>query len=127
MQGHPILDGRVRVPAYSRQIRFDLELAFDIGAVVGRIDDGEARAQPMVRLEPLDPTLIPARLVARANPDGRFQIDGVAPGRYWVYAKGRQVQLDFGDPAVRARYARFGKEIDVRPGATAAVDLRMIR
>ncbi len=62
-------------------------------------------------------------------PDGSYRLERLPAGRVsFVRAcAGKLVRLDFGDPAIRARYARFGKEIEVRPGETVSVDLRLIR
>ena len=62
------------------------------------------------------------------GPDGACEVAPLPPGRYWVIALSHETArgLDLRDPQVRYRLARWGRNIALRPGRNAAVELRSV-
>jgi len=62
------------------------------------------------------------------GPDGACEISPLPPGRYWAVVFFQQTAegLDFRDPQVRNKLARWGREIDVTPGENPAIELKPV-
>lgn len=62
---------------------------------------------------------------ARADGEGRFQIDGIPAGEYRLLAWGPGTGMGYEEPP-RGKASRFGwAEVEVREGETAAVEVKM--
>ena len=62
------------------------------------------------------------------GPDGACEISPLPPGRYWVIALSHETVrgLDLRDPQDRNQLAAWGRNIDLKPGQNAAIELRPV-
>jgi hypothetical protein len=61
-----------------------------------------------------------------ADAAGRFQLDGIAPGNYKLFAWEKIERNAWNDPAIMREYERFATPLHVEAGGKATVDLRAI-
>ena len=62
----------------------------------------------------------------QADEDGTFEIAGIAPGSYVVYAMADGAAANPLDPETRARLASYGFSLRIRPNETTAVELEAL-
>jgi hypothetical protein len=128
-EGRDITDVPLDLAGVSTVSDVVITLTSDLTSVAGSASDGQGRrvsdyvvvVQPSQTLEPV----IAARRVRALRPDaqGRFETQGLRPGRYVATAlesleDGRQF-----DPAFREELRRRGETFDLRDGGTVALDL----
>ena len=67
------------------------------------------------------PFLIERRAGTDAN--GAFNLTGIPPGAYMVFALPVPAVEEWGDPEVRRRLQSYGKSLDLGPGKRQTVEL----
>ena len=82
---------------------------------------GNAAVLLLAERAPLDPKMVVA------NERGEFQIDGLAPGEYKVFAFDRLDGLEYSNPEVLGKYASHAAQVSVSPGAEASVKVDLIQ
>ena len=61
-----------------------------------------------------------------ADAAGRFQLDGLAPGNYKLFAWEKIDRNAWNDPAIMQEYERFATPLRVEAGGKTAVELKAI-
>lgn len=110
--------------------RLDLEIRADGGRVDGSVGEGDDQPSPGARivLVPEDERSRPLRSqTATADSKGVFQISGIAPGDYRVYAFQTVDAGAIQDPAYLKRFEDRGKLISIHEHSQEALRLAPIR
>jgi hypothetical protein len=63
---------------------------------------------------------------AISQPDGRFEITGISPGDYKLFAWDEIEPGAYADPAFLQKYEAQGTTVRIREGAAEAVSLRLL-
>jgi hypothetical protein len=128
--GRPQLGPFVTVTSRGYSSRIEVRIGFATPRLTGRVTPFDPRdpLRPLVRAvaDPAGGYSQDASLVVREG--GEFDSGSeLGPGTYLVYAVSPAARdLDFSDPALRARYAHYGKRVVLEPNGSHRVDLEAI-
>jgi hypothetical protein len=107
-----------------------LLVSFNGGTVSGSVkeDDGQPSAGSTLVLVPEMDKRKRQDLYKRAVTDqfGQFSVNGIAPGKYKLFAFDYVEPGAYHDPAFLSAYEDSGEEVAIEEGAQAAVDLEVI-
>ncbi|MCU1284815.1 MAG: hypothetical protein JWO13_1165 [Acidobacteriales bacterium] len=93
--------------------------------VLGRVQDGDSGAAATIILVPdRSPLLF---RVGNSSPEGIFQLYGMAPGDYRVYAFDYADDLEYSNPQVLAEFADRSTHVTLDADKTTRVTLNVIR
>jgi hypothetical protein len=128
--GRPFPEPEITVPADGPLAGLRLHVAFDgatiVGTVKSRAEDHEIEGTGRyVLLIPDAGSHAPRELIGVGS-DGGFKREGIAPGRYTLYAVRRQEAFDFDDPEERRVLEPFAKRITLSKGEKATVELSFV-
>jgi hypothetical protein len=99
------------------------------GQVEGQVTDADSKpaASAQVTLIPTGTLRTDLFQSAPADASGRFRIDGIAPGKYRVYAwEDADLNTVHYDPEYAKPYASFAQSIEVGEGERKAINLKQI-
>lgn len=116
-------------PAGGRQ-SLDIVISADGGHISGLVTDKDQKAQPGITVVAVPDQ--PLRWIAAgSNPtssdqNGRFNLQGLRPGRYRLYAFEEVEAGAYDDPQFMKKYLDFGKAVDVTENSQQSDDLTVI-
>jgi len=90
------------------------------GTVQSQENDGQAAVLVVPDYAPLDPKM------TVADDHGDFQIDGLAPGEYKVFAFDRLDGLEYSNPDVLSEYASKAAQVSLQPNEKTTVRVGLI-
>jgi hypothetical protein len=104
----------------------EIVLRDDSAMLHGRVqsveDEGQSAAVLVVsEYAPLDPKMI------LANDRGEFQLDGLAPGDYKVFAFDRLDGLEYSNPEALDQYASKAAQVSLQPNETTTIKVDLIQ
>jgi hypothetical protein len=104
----------------------EIVLRDDSAMLHGRVqsveDEGQTAAVLVVpEYAPLDPKMI------IANDRGEFQLDGLAPGDYKVFAFDRLDGLEYSNPEALDQYASKAAQVSLQPNETTTIKVDLIQ
>jgi hypothetical protein len=104
----------------------EIVLRDDSAMLHGRVQSGEDEGQTAAVLvvpeyAPLDPKMI------IANESGEFQLDGLAPGDYKVFAFDRLDGLEYSNPQALDQYASKAAQVSLQPNETTTIKVDLIQ
>jgi hypothetical protein len=124
--GSEILGQRVALVPGSPPLRITYKAAQ--GSVSGMVENA---TEPSVILLPQQVRTLAFARMARAKPDGTFEIAGVVPGDYYAVAVGRLDRMRpdsaLRDPAFLSLIATIGVRVRVDQSAASPIQLKPIR
>ena len=125
VDGSPPLNGRI-VIGDGGEHQTEVVIAYDSGTVEGSVSspDGALPRNAEIYLLPQNPVLPSDLVEASVDEMGAFRV-AVGPGRYDVYALPRDAGWNLADPLDRQRLAGYRAGVEVRPGQTAPVKIKL--
>lgn len=127
------LDGFVlTVPPNSEITDLELRFAFDGGTITGTVDgdsllSGDLGPDARIVIIPDGSEHTTAPTSAEVGEDGSFEITGVPPGGYTVFAVERRSVLDLWDPDVQQVFRVSGEHVSLDKKGSATVELTVIK
>jgi hypothetical protein len=107
------------------QHQTEVVVAYDSGTVEGTVvAPDELLEGEHIYLAPQNPVLPNDLAETAADASGAFSLQ-VGPGRYDVYALPRDADWNLADPLDRQRLAGYRANVEVRPGQTVQVQVKM--
>ncbi len=110
--------------------KIEITLGTNPGLASGTVKEGDVAAPglPVTVLpdpaQPMQPYLIKT---ATTDTDGKFQVSGLAPGNYKVYAWSAITAELYKDPEFMRRFENDGAKIVVKEGSTERVELKVTK
>lgn len=103
----------------------EIVLRDDSAMLHGTVQSDENEAQAAVLVVPDYAPLDPKMIVA--NDRGEFQLDGLAPGEYKVFAFDRLDGLEYSNPEALGEYASRAAQVNLLPNETTSVKVDLIQ
>ena len=124
--GRDILSDGVGVTADLGPIEFRISGAGGVVDGTVRVNTGQTYTGAQVVLIPEDPERNDLYKVASADQYGRFSMQGIAPGRYRVFAWEDAPAGAFQDPGFVDLYDEFGEPLDIEQGGQSQIQPQLI-
>lgn len=127
--GRPLAAPEIMVPGDAPLAGLKLHIAFDGATIDGTVktSSGDEELQALGRFVAVIPEGESQerreQLRFPVQPDGRFHAEGIAPGRYTLYAEGQPGTLDVGDPETQRALERYAKKVTLAKGEKLTVEL----
>jgi hypothetical protein len=112
------------VAAGSQLPPIEIELRNDVGAVLGTVDAAGENAHATVIAIPK--RAMTAARMQPASPRGDFQLQGLAPGEYDVFAFDHVDGLEYNNPEAMDEYASRAVHVTVQPNDKRTITLELI-
>jgi hypothetical protein len=112
------------VTAGSQPPPIEIELRNDLGAIVGTVYAAGENSQATVIAIPK--RAITAARMQPASPRGEFQLQGLAPGEYDVFAFDHADGLEYNNPEAMDEYASRALHVTLQPNDKKTVILELI-
>ena len=108
-----------------------LELQFrsKVARITGRVVDAlnrPVRGAQVIAVPP-DTTRLDLYRGAISTTDGQYDLTGLAPGMYWVFASGSSGMVQFFDPEFVDRFLSQGKSIRLTESGQETAELRLLK
>lgn len=129
--GQSLAEPVIDVSAGSDVIDLELRMSYGAARLSGTVTlkDGErGAAQPEITIRAFPEKIggFATNLWAEAAEDGSFQISGLPPGEYSVFAVVRESEVDLWDPAVRWALRSYGTKVHLDSGESATIEVRLV-
>ena len=112
--------------------RLDVILTSQLTVVTGTVSDGSSRPVldyevilPPAESDASRPPSMRRMRFARADPQGRFKIEGLRPGNYLAVAQSEMERDQLADPDVVAALRAAGTRVRIGDGQTQSISLTL--
>jgi hypothetical protein len=130
-EGQDVLSTGLEISTGMKIEDCELKLGTDVARVTGQVVRSDGSPEGMIVAliaQSLDDRKFRRRVfVGQADATGAYEIRGVPPGEYFAFAMPPSPAAEYYDPEFPERNRGSGERVEIKPGETHAVNLKVIQ